>query len=467
MSHIGSRYGVTMTTHKHTNTDVLAKKASRVRIFSSAVQMKTRDRRQFLQSFAACGATVPAVFILSNIGVSGKQITIDKTAEAQNEQTSKVRIVRDFADTGLELIRLLREAAEIEHSLLIQYLYAAFSIKPEYSGLIGQGDPNASDLLGVAVQEMQHLAIVNELLVELGAMPVLSRQDFPYEPDIYPFPLNLEPLSKHSLAKYAYTEAPAAALDVSIGTPDPLDGPGKRHFVDQIVRALGIDPRPNHVGSLYARVIAVFKEYASQFNELSEPQKWVDKLEAVKEQGEDDHFQFFKSVFLGTHPAFNGNLEVWDLPANSPHYPARRLPTNPSAYVGHERQIVDPAALSLAWLGNLQYWMVLMLLDHGYRKKSVEHRTAARALMAGPFLSLARHLPSLGSGMPFDQLSMGYCAGTDDRFNMRFIDSLSREIATLEQKLESCLPSDYLPGQAQEALNMLAPKSNPLRSARL
>src|SRR5690606_16875052 len=40
---------------------------------------------------------------------------------------------QDFSNSYLELIRLLREAAEIEHDLMIQYLYCAFSLKPAYA----------------------------------------------------------------------------------------------------------------------------------------------------------------------------------------------------------------------------------------------------------------------------------------------------------------------------------------------
>jgi hypothetical protein len=56
--------------------------------------------------------------------------------------------------------------------------------------------------MGVIIEEMQHLRGVNRLLVELGAAPVLTRQDFPYESDLYPFPFELAPLSSVSLAKY-------------------------------------------------------------------------------------------------------------------------------------------------------------------------------------------------------------------------------------------------------------------------
>ncbi len=48
-------------------------------------------------------------------------------------------LVRDFADPYIELLRLLREASEIEHALMIQYLYAAFSVKPAYESLVGFG----------------------------------------------------------------------------------------------------------------------------------------------------------------------------------------------------------------------------------------------------------------------------------------------------------------------------------------
>jgi len=49
------------------------------------------------------------------------------------------RIVRDFQDPYLELVRLVREATEIEHALLVQYLYASFSVKSRYQAVIGTG----------------------------------------------------------------------------------------------------------------------------------------------------------------------------------------------------------------------------------------------------------------------------------------------------------------------------------------
>lgn len=98
------------------------------------------------------------------------------------------RVVRDFNDPYIELLRLLHVAAEIEHALMTQYLYAAFSVKPIYQAIAGHGAPNSNDLLGVAIQEMQHLGKVNQLLVALGAGPTLIREDFPTSPISIPFP---------------------------------------------------------------------------------------------------------------------------------------------------------------------------------------------------------------------------------------------------------------------------------------
>ena len=79
---------------------------------------------------------------------------------------------------------------------MVQYLFAAFTLKPKYAALVGPPEPSSDGLLGIAIQEMQHLASVNKLLVALGSGPNLERQDFPNEPDIYPFPMSLERLTR-------------------------------------------------------------------------------------------------------------------------------------------------------------------------------------------------------------------------------------------------------------------------------
>jgi hypothetical protein len=89
-----------------------------------------------------------------------------------------------------QLIAALQEAAEIEHQLMIQYLYAAFSLKKrpderctpaQYEYVRRWG----STLLMVARQEMEHLALVNGLLSALGAAPWFSRENIPRQSRYY------------------------------------------------------------------------------------------------------------------------------------------------------------------------------------------------------------------------------------------------------------------------------------------
>ena len=88
-------------------------------------------------------------------------------ALAAEHKTSTVH--RDFANPYLELIRLLKEASEIEHDLMVQYLYGGFSLKPAYAEIVGAPAPSTTSFMGVSIQEMQHLGAVNRLLVELDA----------------------------------------------------------------------------------------------------------------------------------------------------------------------------------------------------------------------------------------------------------------------------------------------------------
>ena len=224
-------------------------------------------RRSFLRSTAKHSLALPGACLLltgqgdwrnarAETGTPSRDTEMGNRL-AKTSGSDPATLVRNFADPYLEMLRLLREAAEVEHALMVQYLYAAFSVKPPYQALAGFGDPNAHDLIGVAVQEMQHLGAVNRLLAELGAAPQLERQDFPYEPDIYPFAFDLEPLSRTSLAKYVYAEAPEDALRM-----DRAKSEDDVAFLHGLSAALGGEVRLNHVGSLYGTIIELLKRTA-------------------------------------------------------------------------------------------------------------------------------------------------------------------------------------------------------------
>src|SRR6185436_17019933 len=100
-------------------------------------------------------------------------------------------------------IFLLHVAAEIEHSLMVQYLYAAYSLAD---------DANARRwrevILGIAKEEMGHLITVQNILRLIGGPLHLEREDYPFRSEFYPFHFVLEPATKASLAKYVIAEAP-------------------------------------------------------------------------------------------------------------------------------------------------------------------------------------------------------------------------------------------------------------------
>src|SRR3954451_15749970 len=82
-----------------------------------------------------------------------------------------------FAGRRALLAELLNEAAELEHSLLVTYLFAVFSLKLDVSeGGVSYRQLELmrqwrATILRVARQEMEHLGIVCNLLTSIGEAP--------------------------------------------------------------------------------------------------------------------------------------------------------------------------------------------------------------------------------------------------------------------------------------------------------
>ena len=373
--------------------------------------------------------------LLGNILVLGVAVGPGR-ALATTHRFSPVE--RDFSDPYLELIRLLKEAAEIEQDLLIQYLYGAFALRPSYADLVGAPAPNATSLLGVIIQEMQHLGDINRLLVELDARPVLTRQDFPYESDIYPFPFELAPLGAVNLAKFTYCEADPVRLGhVRSITSDSV------FLIDKLKTTLGGSIALNHVGKLYDAVVETLGEVKEAGGVRIDFGAWFENIGNVKAEGEFGHFKFFHSLYEGAHPLIKDIPGVWDLPATDERHPCYPVPVNPTAYEGRPNTIRDPELRALAWLGNLNYWCLLLLLDTGYRRKSKPELALAQAIMMGPLMSVARYLPTKGSAVPFDPLSMGFDPGLNDASGKRFTRRMLEETRSYARSIERLLPGDF------------------------
>jgi len=348
-------------------------------------------------------------------------------------------VKRAFDDPYLELIRLLKEGCEIEHDLMIQYLYGAYALKPDYAGIMGAPAPSADSLIGVIIEEMQHLRGANQLLVELGAAPVLTRQDFPYESDLYPFPFELAPLSEVRLAKYTYCEADP----VRLGRVRSFESDSV-YLIDKMKGTLGENEiSANHVGKLYDAITTTLAE----LKEIGDPDidynAWFQAIGDIKAEGEHGHFKFFQSLYETSHPLIMDTPDIWSLPASDARYPSYEVPVNPTAYDGRPNSIEDNDLRALAWLGNMNYWSMLLLLESAYRGSSTPDAALAQAIMLGPLNSIARYLPTRGSAVPFDPLSPGFNPGLDEATNKRITHLMLQETRDLARALEDLLPGDF------------------------
>jgi hypothetical protein len=114
-----------------------------------------------------------------------------------------------------QLLHLLAEAAEIEHTLMCSYLYAAFSLKragePGVSAAQGEMlERWRKAIMDVAVEEMGHLIIVANLTVAVGGRPHFGRPNFPVAPGYFPsgVAVRLTGFNAETLKHFIFLERP-------------------------------------------------------------------------------------------------------------------------------------------------------------------------------------------------------------------------------------------------------------------
>ena len=170
-----------------------------------------------------------------------------------------------------ELIYLLREAAELEHTILCEYLFAAFTMKQRTEEGLTPAQLEAVDrwrttILAVAKQEMLHLTLVQNLLTAIGAGPHLSRPNLPtaakyFSPGVQ---IDLVPFGEAALRHFLFLERPEGVA---------LDDPDARLAVDRAFPLMADDdivPAPQGfatVGHLYRAIDIGFSWLTSTLGE--------------------------------------------------------------------------------------------------------------------------------------------------------------------------------------------------------
>lgn len=128
-----------------------------------------------------------------------------------------------------ELVDALSVAAQVEHVVLVQYLYAAFSCRHTWDTSVPTAVQMTSweaarELYDIAHDEMDHLGAVQQLLAALGAPPVPDAWPLPIRDQRLPFPCELTRLDPDAVDRFVRTEsAVLPAEEVRLAQPpDPI-----------------------------------------------------------------------------------------------------------------------------------------------------------------------------------------------------------------------------------------------------
>jgi hypothetical protein len=329
---------------------------------------------------------------------------------------------------------LLSEATQLEHMIMCQYLYAAFSLKREPAeGLTAEQAAATARwqpvLRGIAIEEMLHLALGCNLMSAIGAAPNFSRPNFPQHSDYFPpsVQLDLLPFGEAALTHFLYLERPEGMERVDAAGFVPS---APAHAPVEPGEAL---PRTQDfltVGHLYRALSAGFTSLAGRLGEpalfVGPPQaqatpemfRWPElvavtdlssahqAIETIIEQGEGargDWQQAHYGRFLGMWEEFS-RLRAAD-PAFEPARPVLAAFTQqPFDLTAPQPLITDPVTSQVAVLFALGYETLLQVLTRFFThtEETAEQldmlTDAAFSLMSGVLEPLGSALTLLPAG---------------------------------------------------------------------
>lgn len=361
-----------------------------------------------------------------------------------------------------QLLHMLAEAAEMEHNLLCSYLYAAFSLRGQNEGLSAQEEAAVrgwrGTILSVAVEEMGHLATVNNLAVALGGEPHFDRPNFPVPPGHHPsgFELRLTPFDRATLKHFVFLERPEAAA-----VAEPEEFSERPHPPRETGRPI-ITPSARDyetIGELYAMIRRELRLLAAERGARTffHPERQLSAedcgisgvtvirdlasalaaLQHVVEQGEggapgaaDSHFARFTSIASEWRSLSRRNA------AFEPAHPAAADPVMRRPARGRKRVwITAPRAAEMVDLGNAVYGVLLALLAQLY-----EPHAPRKTIMAAA-MDLMHALSRIGAALarlPASPSVSGVNAGLT--FAVPRARGPRAELALLEERLSELAP---------------------------
>ena len=302
----------------------------------------------------------------------------------------------DTLPTREQLVHLLYEAAELEHTLMCTYLYAAFSLRSgEAEGLRAREAAAVAGwrrvILNVAVEEMSHLAAVWNITAALGGAPRFGRGNFPLDPGNLPagIVVKLAPFSESVIQHFVHLERPATsnepdgegfALETKFQrgvdsvrlTPMALDydtvgafyetlGAKLRAFVTHLGEdaAFSGDPllqlSPAELALPGAKPVICMKTALAAFTTI------VEQGEGAPEHSVGSHYQKFLAI-RDEYLALKAENPDFEPAFPAAHNPVLRPPMGRSGRVWIEHE----EAAETVDLANTGYALMLRLLAHSY-----------------------------------------------------------------------------------------------------
>lgn len=184
--------------------------------------------------------------------------------------------------TRNELIYLLYQAAELEHSLLCQYLFTAFTMRQAGEGVTPEQATQlrtwSAWIYKVAIQEMSHLALACNILTAVGGAPNLRRPNFPQPEKRYSLGIESElaPFGLETIERYVEWEKPDWVGGQKLGAP--LLPPNRRY---------------SSIGDLYGLIASAFQQ--------PEAERWF--IGPERAQITNRHFPFQPPLIAVVDPA--------------------------------------------------------------------------------------------------------------------------------------------------------------------
>ena len=349
-----------------------------------------------------------------------------------------------------DLIFILSEASTLEHMVMCEYLFAAFSLKR------GTGEGLTSDQLkavtkwervisDVATQEMLHLSLVNNMLTAIGAAPYFGRPNFPHPSNYFPpsIQLVLLPFGEEALRQFLYLERPDGMAIEGVPGWEAIGALPEKE------RGTGIVPEQQYfstIGNLYRGIENGFSNLVRKYGEkrvfiggseaqaTSEYFGWpkltpvtdlktaTEAVEAIVTEGEGARGDWTNAHFGKFLGILNEYMEMKkqnaDFAPARPVVPAYVRPPNDA-----EAQITDPLTGGVADLFNATYGVVLTVLSRFFTRGDATTEElrklsdAAVQLMTNIIkplgvllttLPVGHHLPGITAGPSFEMYRRPY-----------------------------------------------------------